>query len=170
MDKVHIISFMKSGRTWVMAFLDIYAETAGISIDAEYRHSIRHGGKRLMIVRHPCDILVSNYYEYKYRRREDRKLGVDLSSIENFIRCPFGAKAIQKHWERYTDLTLIKNGKRWERVPEIKQMVIRYEDLFNRIWNSILEWFNIPIDESIISIVDDMCKFDNIKSNLKKVR
>ena len=60
-----LLSFPKSGRTWIRFFMGVYGNLIGKQIDILFKHYDKANRKRLLLVREPCDILVSLYFQYK---------------------------------------------------------------------------------------------------------
>ena len=133
-----------------MAF---YGDLIGKQINILFKHTYGKNRKRLLLVREPCDILVSLYFQYKYRVPTRRKRAVDYSNMKSFIRSRHGAEQLSRYWNKW----LAASAERLE---------IKYEDLFNCIWEEILEWFKIEIKKDLILKADELCKFDNIRKNL----
>ena len=148
-----ILSYPKSGRTWVRVFTLFYGDLLGKPINFLFRHSYKANRKRVLLVREPCDILVSLYHQYKYRSSNMRKKGINLNSLKDFIRDERGARDLSKSWDFWLK-------------AEAERIEIRYEDLFNNIWKEILGFFNIEIRKDLILKADEMCRFDNLKNNL----
>ena len=152
MERV-VVSTPKSGRTWFRLFMQVYADLAKIEVpDIVWAHDDwGKPDKRIILLRDERDLLVSYYFQTTIRQAKHKRLDISMSE---FIRHPeFGLPAINEFIER------------WMRYPG-DQMVIRYEDLFEPIWELILEYFEIPIKRDCIAEADETCKFDNIKNNL----
>ncbi|MHC4362954.1 MAG: sulfotransferase domain-containing protein [Planctomycetota bacterium] len=145
-----VLSFPKSGRTWVRLFLGAYAERAGIVLPGiVFAHDDWKCDKRLLLLRDYPDLLVSYYFEKTVRERVPLEM-----DIHTFIRHPlFGVQAVNECYERW----LAYDG---------EQKVIHYEDLFNPIWGQILEYFDIPVDEDAIKASDEECQIGNVRKNI----
>ena len=150
-----VLSYNKCGRTWIRAFMIVYERLTGMSAKIYYKHkpfTKSPEKKRLLLVRDPCDTLVSLYFHYKYRSRINRKRAENMD-IKSFIRSFHGAISISTSWRE------------WLKV-DVEQLEVKYEDLFNCIWEEILEWFKIEVDKNAMLKADETCKFDNIRNNL----
>lgn len=149
-----VLSFPKSGRTWIRVFIIYYEYETGFRSNILYKHSEDDKfDRRLLLVRHPCDILVSSYFQYKYRSRNKTRKKVDLSSMKNFIRSHYGAEHLSINWRRWIGF----KGEQFE---------VRYEDLFNNMWPDILEWFGIEVIEDSVLTAHNLCEFNRLRSNL----
>jgi len=154
-----LLSFPKSGRTWIRAFLVIYEDLSGIPTEIIYKHQVFHKNpkrKRLLLVRDPCDILVSLFWENKYRSNLRSKKRY-LRDFGFFIRSPQGAEHISRCWNSW-----LNDG--------AKQLEIKYEDLQNCIWEKILRWFRIEVKKDIVLEANELCKFDNLRKNLHRFK
>jgi len=147
-----ILSFPKCGRTWIRAFFILYERDTGIPINVEYRHTTYKSAptfKRVLLVREPCDIMVSYYFQAKYRSTKNFK----CSDIKEFIRCNHVVEDLSERWEK------------WQR-RKGECLEIKYEDLFNNIWAEILEFLNIEIISEKVNKIHKLCEFDNLKKNI----
>lgn len=148
-----IVSFPKSGRTWVRAFFMLYQKETGIHVNCKFKHVLYKAApsfKRVFLVREPCDTLVSWYYQAKYRSRYN----YETKNIAAFIRdTGQGAKRLNWYWNKW----LKRDGECLE---------IRYEDLFDNIWTEILEFLNVKVIPDAVDKVHKMCEFSNLKKNL----
>lgn len=149
-----VISFPKSGRTWIRLFLEYYRRFTGMGSRAivVYRHDPNRLDfkKRVLLIRHPCDVMVSYYFHKKIRRRVKR-------SMHGFIRS-----------QRYGVYSL----NRWYLVlPEHEnQLIVRYEDMFDTpIWIDMLNFLDIPFYEEAFNKAIEKTQFDTIRSNLEEI-
>jgi len=151
-----VVSVPKSGRTWLRGFLILYEKVSSEKIDVLYSHNWRSlNVKRVLLVRDPLDILVSDYHHLKYRSK--KKTG-RLKNIKAFIRSGWGVRKINRYWSN------------WIHEIDEKVLEVRYEDLFNNVWCEILDWFDIKINNDVVEVVDNICKFKNMKNNLSLFR
>jgi hypothetical protein len=106
--------------------------------------------RRLVLIREPCDILVSLYFHETIR---EGKKGRDFENMSAFIWSKHGAGKLQLYWRKYFSQ---------------EQEVIKYEDLFlgPPTWGKILDWYGIEINKQAIIEADNFCKFDSIRKNL----
>ena len=155
------ISFAKSGRTWVRLFLLTYSQLMGMDEpallwshgDVIFQDFTPKEVRRIILVRNPYDVMVSNYLHQSVRKSQD------VGTISDFIRIPSdyfslsGMNVRFEQWSRY----------------EGEQKVIHYADLFKPIWKEVLEYYKLPIDEVAIAEADEMCQLDNIKANLSRL-
>ena len=152
MERV-LVSPPKAGRTWVRTYMMVYCGLAKIdNPDIVYAHDDwGKPDKRILLLRDERDVLVSLYFQLTIR--VPPKWHIEMS-MSDFVRDPeHGLPKLNECVERW----LKYSG---------DQMVIRYEDLFNPIWESILNYFEIPINRDYMTGADDICKFENIKRNL----
>jgi hypothetical protein len=152
-----VLSYPKSGRIWIRAFFKIYEELTGIPIRTKWKHQPfrkKPEKQRLLLVRKPHDILVSLYFHYKYQSKKKENLMREIN-MPSFIRSRYGAVSLSRRWSMW-----INDG--------VEQLEIRYEDLFNCIWEDILKYFKIKIDKEAIIKAHEKCRFDNIRKNLKQ--
>ena len=107
--------------------------------------------KRILLVRHPCDVMVSYHFHRTVRRKARASISALVRSerigIPSFSRC-------------YVEWSKRKNG----------QMVVRYEDMFGaEVWIDMLGFFDIPFHEEAFDKAIEATKFDNIRSNLEEI-
>jgi len=151
-----VISFPKCGRTWIRLFLEYYRRFTHLGGRAVVicRHDTDKGDfkKRVLLIRHPCDVMVSYYLHKKIRRRRGGR------SIRSFIRSqrvgiPFFNKQYRE-WSKRKD----------------NQLVVRYEDMFDaQIWIDMLEFFDIPLFMEAFNEAIEKTKFANVRSNLEEI-
>jgi hypothetical protein len=141
-EKIILVSFPKSGRTWLRVMLD----AAGVHID--YTHDLSgHLGQRhftemehdksgykdrrvVLLVRDPRDVVVSGYFQ------ATKRIGVYSGSISDFIRDPkHGIEKIiifNSDWLASTgvpkDFHLIKYEDMHTRLREVLTGVIHFAD------------------------------------------
>ena len=125
-----VVSFPKCGRTWIRLFLEYYRRFTGMGSRTVviFRHDDSFEFKRrVLLVRHPCDVMVSHYIHKAVRRRWK-------SSVSHFIRNKHvGLPAFNDCYTRWSE-------------REDDQLVVRYEDMFDtKVWADMLSFFDIPI-------------------------
>lgn len=149
-----VVSFPKSGRTWIRLFLEYYRRFAGMRSGTIviFRHDNEFGfRKRLLLIRHPCDVMVS----YWIRQRISRRISMTFMDFVNSER--FGLPCFNR-WHSI-----------WSRRKK-NQLVVRYEDLFiARTWVDILGFFDIPMVEDAFGEAINKTQFDTIRSNLSEI-
>lgn len=147
-----VLSFPKSGRTWVRLFLGIYAEIAKIDLPhIVWAHEEWKSDRRLLLLRDYPDLLVSYYFQKTARE------GVDMD-IHTFIRHPlFGVRAVNECYSQWL-------------AYEGDQKTIHYEDLFSGIWSDILAYFDIPIVETAVDWASQLSEFDNAKKHIGQLK
>lgn len=153
-----VISFPKCGRTWIRLFFEYYKRFNGCNLKKTSKIVFRHNDdefifdKRILLIRHPCDVMVSYYIHQKMRR----KLNITISEFirSNDFGIPFFNKQYSM-WSKYTN----------------DQYIVRYEDMFEEdVWKSILNFFNIPIIEDAFNKAIKSTKFKNIRKNLNEIK
>lgn len=105
------------------------------------------------MVRNPHDVMVSNFFSITARKTNPRT----FSNISDFIRHPHWGATGYKH--KADDLLKVKN-----------KLIIHYEDLFTPVWDKILSYFEIPIDEDKVKKINQCCSFSYIRKHPHKLR
>lgn len=144
-----VTSFPKAGRTWIILFFKHYDKNSGNKTSISTTHHTKNISykKNLLLIRNPCDVLVSLYFHKKFR------IGKKLPGFGEFIRV----------WLPVFN----KSHKEWSEYKENK-IVVRYEDLFEpKTWEKILEHFDIPMDRKAFDIAIEKTKFKYIRDNLR---
>jgi hypothetical protein len=146
-----LVSFPKCGRTWVRLFLEYYKRNSETKIKQQliFRHIDEFEfKKRILLIRHPCDVMVSFHFHRTVRTKMDL-------NIHDFIRHP------QCGIPAFNDVY-----KKWSK-RQNNQLIVRYEDMFNEsIWIDILNFLDIPIYEKAFDVAIENTKFDTIKKNI----
>lgn len=159
-------SYPKCGRTWLKAaFGKLYTlqndepdEMALERFDriASFSHDIGAVNERdtnLFIIRDPKDVVVSFYFQNKYRNRRMDKMG----SMSEYVR-----SGTWKHKGPIHDVIFFfEEG---FKCPGAK--VVRYEDFiadFSKEFKSILEFFGVEYTEAEIKETIDWCRFENLQ-------
>jgi len=144
-----VVSFPKSGRTWIRLFLEYYKRLGGQDVTVIFRHDNELGfRRRVLLIRHPCDVLVSYWIRQRVTRRKSMTFREFVDS------------------ERYG----LPRYNRWHSIWSTRtrnQLVVRYEDLFRaNEWISILEFFDVPIAWTSFYQAIEKTQFDTIRQNL----
>jgi hypothetical protein len=137
-----LVSFPKSGRTWLRVMLD----AAGLNIDYTHDFSGHRGGRHysklgsdkstykdrrvILLVRDPRDVVVSGFFQ------ATKRLGVYSGSISDFIRDPkYGIEKIiifNSEWLAASKVPrsfcLIQYEEMHARLAEVLESVIRFAD------------------------------------------
>jgi len=146
-----VLSFPKSGRTWIRLFILKYCEHLKLpDPEIKYIHTIRHlaiNDALLILLRNPFDLLVSHYFHMKYRLKKFN------GTISEFIRHEMGLYQLNASISTYA-------------YCRGNILVVNYEDLFNNIWDQILRFFDLPVYKEVIEKIDKICEISNIKKNL----
>lgn len=147
-----VISFPKCGRTWIRLFLEYYKRLGGADSRVIFQHDERLAvAKRVLLIRHPCDVMVS-FWMHRRVRRDSAVPFRDFVESEEFGLPRFNRQ--HRAW-----------GKRGD-----GQLVIRYEDLFSTdAWVSVLTFFDLPIAKEAFNGAIEKTKFDNIRRNLSEI-
>ena len=143
-----VLSFPKCGRTWIRVFAHHYnLLTRYDKLNLYFKHQLpedkRHT-RKLLLVRDPCDVLVSWYF-YQMTRNYQWESVID--------------KFAKKHVDN-----LVEDWGKWK--DNENQFVVRYEDLFHHKWSVILENFGIKEDTYATRKADYVSDFHIIKANL----
>jgi len=146
-----VTSFPKAGRTWIALFFEYYNRYSGEGKPIYTTHHTSNISykKNVLLIRNPCDVLVSLYFHKKFRR------DMELPGFDEFIRAwlPVFNKS-HREWSEYTD----------------NKIVVRYEDLFERdTWKKILKHFDMGMNKRIFDVAIDRTEFNNLKNNLGRV-
>ena len=159
-------SYPKCGRTWLKAaFGKLYTiqtnEPDEMVLErfdriASFSHDIgavKERDANLFIIRDPKDVVVSLYFQNKYRNRRMGKMG----SMSDYVR-----SGNWKHKGPIHDaIFFFEMG---FKCPGSK--VVRYEDFivdFNHELKQILDFFSVKYTESEIKETVEWCRFDNLQ-------
>jgi hypothetical protein len=147
-----VVSFPKCGRTWIRLFLEYYKRLGGADSHVVFRHSEELSmTKRVMLIRHPCDVMVSFWMHRRVRRRSEMPFR-DFVESEQFGLPRFNREHLI--WSARKD----------------NQLVVRYEDLFNpNAWVDLLRFFDVPIDYAALDEATDATRFNTIRHNLDEI-
>ncbi len=149
-----VVSFPKCGRTWIRLFLEYYRRLSGMGSRTVviFRHDNEFGfKKRVLLVRHPCDAMVSFWIHREVRRRAGEQVSDFIKSSQHGIPC----------FNRWYSM--------WSKRKQ-DQLVVRYEDMFeDEIWIDMLTFFDIPIKREAFDKAIEKTKFGNIRSNLSEI-
>ena len=156
-----VLSYPKAGRTWLRIFFHYYfnQEDPGVIYLHKEERIVNFRDpekqmRRILLLRNPCDIMVSYYFHETIVKRKSKK---NIQNMSEFIRHPLvGVHRLKECVDQ------------WKKCKE--QFVIYYEDLFKPIWKEILLYFEFPIDEQAIKRANTAASFDNVRKNLKKLR
>ena len=150
--KYGVVSFPKCGRTWIRLFLAYYVRDTGIKTFVSFRHDNKvNYKKRILMIRNPCDVMVSLYFHYSVRRHIK-------TNISKFIRGWRGIPLFNSLYETWSE-------------REDNQLVVRYEDMFSeKVWVDMLEFFDIPIHKEAFDNAIENTKFDNIRNSLDEIK
>jgi hypothetical protein len=157
MSRRYFLSYPKSGRTWVRAFLLYYAEFMEIEpIKINWRHGWAKSGEttwdhpRVLLVRNPYDVIVSHWFHHTVRKRSNISLHDMIRGTRHSIHDMSNCFRL---WADY----------------EGTQLVMHYADLFDNIWEEMLSFFNLPVDVAWIAEAHDACKIANIKKDYARL-
>jgi hypothetical protein len=171
------ISFPKSGRTWVLAFLQLYFMVAfegGIRIfdhsffcpketgkpKISFAHRLleyRTGAKTIFMLRDPRDVMVSYYFQSSLRTGSV----LPDASLSQFVR---NDKMGMPQYVRYHHVfyELLKQSE--------ETLILRYEDLKTdelAQWHRLLRFLEIEPNYKLLKGVAHECSFDVMKKNVK---
>lgn len=148
-----VVSYPKCGRTWIRLFFEYYGRFTGDHpMDViVYAHDDRYEIKRrILLVRHPCDVMVSLYFHKKMRVKMK-------ASLSQLIRSKHILPTFNKLYENWS-----------ERIEG--QQVVQYENLFDiSSWFELVEFLNIPIDDEAIDKSFEKTKFKNVRKNMEEI-
>lgn len=152
-EKFGVVSFPKCGRTWIRLFLEYYSMYTNSYPRIVFRHNDQFDfEKRVLMIRHPCDVMVSLHLHYTFRKKSN----ISLSE-----------------WIRHDDVGIPLLNKLYgvwsERTDN--QLIVRYEDMFDTaIWMCILDFFDIDMDKEAFDRAIEKTKFDNVRNNLDEIK
>ncbi|RWL48140.1 MAG: hypothetical protein EOR60_07625 [Mesorhizobium sp.] len=163
-----IVSFPKSGRTWLRVMLDDLGVTVQYSHDGtdhgrrKSLHSLnenksRYKGRRtVLLVRDPRDTVVSGYFQVQKRHN------IPVGSFSDFIRSD--EHGIEK---------IIRFNTNWflavPRLPTVR--CVQYEDIHRDtvgVLHSILEFLSVQVDDRALAKVADARTFQKMRSSEAK--
>ncbi len=171
------ISFPKSGRTWIFAFLQMYLMyffKQGLTMPGHsvfwplkrkkpkiaFTHRLLDyctGTKTVYILRDPRDVLVSYYFQSTLRTCSV----LPGTNISEFIRSEkMGMPQLLRYHHVFH--TLLKQSER--------SLVIRYEDLKTRDleeWHRLIRFMDLEPNYKLIKHISKVCSFDSMKAQLK---
>ena len=159
-------SYPKCGRTWLKAaFGKLYMvqnnEPNELALErytciASFSHDISAVNERdtnLFIIRDPKDVVVSLYFQSKYRNRRIKKIG----SMSEYVR-----SGNWKHKGPIHDaIFFFEMGFKCSGAK-----VVRYEDFivdFNYELKQILDFFSVKYTDAEIEETVEWCRFDNLQ-------
>ena len=147
-----VVSFPKCGRTWIRLFLEYYKRLGGQNIRVVFRHNNEYGfKKRVLLIRHPCDVMVS-FWMYRKARRQAPMPFRELVDSERF-----GLPRFNRWYSIWS-------------VRKRNQLVMRYEDLFKvEAWVDFLTFFDTPIVPGALDGAFKATKFDSVRANLDEI-
>lgn len=194
---VVVVSYSKSGRTWLRAMLAKFyqlkhglPESTIFDLDrlarrnreiprlvfthdtyvADYdpSRSVFHGKKVVLLVRHPCDAAVSNYFQWKYRTKSSKTplIGLpdpsDEMSLFDFV---------MTSTRGLPDILAFMN--RWERQGGAMRelLVVRYEDMRARpeeTLKRILGFFGTMFNEAQVAEAVSFASFENMQAMVRR--
>ena len=119
--------------------------------------------KVIFLARHPADITVSQYFQWKYRMRPDKKgllyyppHGQDISVAEFMMNPDWGLRRVIDFMNTWA-----------ENIPSISDfLLIRYEDLKSdpaTVLGSVLQFAGTPATDSEIADAVEFGSFENMK-------
>jgi len=172
----YIVSYPKSGRTWVKTFLQLllYRSNGIVNFDGNIFYSgdstrilCTHTGyyyqmkKTLFILRDPRDVIVS-FFHHVRNRGPATMHKFQVMPISDFIRDKdLGIGAMVSYYRRW-----------WKRLKKCKElMVVRYEDLVANdleVFNKITYFLGINSTSKIFVDTVDICRFENLKKEVAK--
>ncbi|WP_119168688.1 sulfotransferase domain-containing protein [Algihabitans albus] len=132
--------------------------TGTLADKSDYAHS-----KVVLLVRHPADVAVSQYFQWKHRMRPAKKVlndypphGADTSLFDFVMRESSGLPKIIGFMNAWA-----------KSIPDLPSLlVVRYEDMRARPEESlgkILEFIGSPASPTELSEVVEFARFDNMK-------
>jgi hypothetical protein len=162
--KNYVISYPKSGRTWVRVMLGqmginpyyTHDDSGTIGIGVSNNKEIYKNKKVLFIIRNPKDVIVSSYFQQTKRRKNYN------GTIQNFIRDKkFGVQSILKFYDIwYENKETPKNF-----------LIIKYEGLKQDPevnMRKILKFFNKNVSDEKLRKAIKFAEFENMKKLEKK--
>ena len=164
-----VLSFPKSGRTWIRAILGKYLElTHGVVFTTEFdnltmdklpkikfTHNLHRmsyfSGKIIFLTRDPRDVIVSYYYQKKYRDN------AYCGSMSDFIR--------DKQYG-FRHLIAFMNG--LVRLHRLRpnSLLVTYEQLHANPYTTIeavLSFLDLSLDRKRLTQAIDFCSFENMQ-------
>jgi len=122
-----------------------------------------YGKKIILLVRHPADVAVSQYFQWRYRMKPLKKAindypldGEEISIEEFVINHPAGLTKVINFMNAWaTEKDAIKN-----------LLIVRYEDLKTSpeaTLSNIMQFLNTPADQQTIASAVEFSSFENMK-------
>lgn len=187
---VVVVSYAKSGRTWLRAMLSrLYQRRFGLAENLLLSHDNMHnlnpqvpivffthdgdpigstkslrrdksaydGKKVIYLMRHPCDVAVSHYFQMKHRK-SGKKLGIakDMDLFDFVMRPNHGLEAIIE----YTNL--------WHSYVTSREdaLLVRYEDLHSQPESTlrrVSDFLGMDFTDEEISEAIAFCSFEKLQ-------
>lgn len=159
--KTVLISYPKSGRTWLRMILAKMLVNLGYNYSkyemiltlhkGSLKNTLGYNYKILFLYRDPRDVVISYYFEMKNRKESYH------DNISNFLRN-----------KKYGIETHIKYLNNWynEKDKYIDFMMISYNELKNNTFNTIekvLKYLNVPYDNEKINNAIEYSSFESMK-------
>lgn len=160
-----ILSYEKSGRTWLRSLLGKYFELLlQVEFTTEFNnnsklprikfthdaHILKHANKVVVLTRKSPDVLVSHYYHQTYRDR------IFKGTISEFLRSNQGVSRLKRYFnilKYYED--------RPHRFLHITYEKLHYDGF--KTFEKVLKFLNIEIDKQKIKKTFEFCEFKNMK-------
>lgn len=179
--RIYLLSFPKSGRTWVRLIIGKYfADKYELNQDKILVYSSEHSIKNVRILQHThggfaiageatnikfledkdvillerniYDTMVSYYYHCKYRyHNASRRAGADLESKGSFLKSKHGIKRLKSYYEEISNINFLYKT--------------TYEDLHKtpeKECSKILELMGEDVDKEILKNAIEFCTFENM--------
>ena len=149
-----LLTLPKSGRTWVRLFIQYYSQYSGLVKESAIlikHNDYHHVDRRALLIRHPCDVMVSYFLHRKMRTKGTNNFPV-------FVRSKRGLPVFNQNYTEWSERGSY-------------QAVFRYEDLFViDTWREMFEFWEIPIVDDALEYAFENTKFDNIRKNLSEIQ
>ena len=192
-----VVSFGKSGRTWLRVMLSEvlrrrYGLPADLVLSFDNFHRLDPRAPRIffthdnylkdftgepdskahfydkpvvLLVRDPRDVSVSNYFQWKFRMKPDKKKINDYPPAGSAI--GVAEYLLSDHGGSLADVIAFLN--RWAaELPRIGRLhLLRYEDLRRdpeSQLRALLEFMEVPADEQVVADAVDYASYENMKA------